>query len=131
MGRTHNSYNMTEAYFARFYQDYLGSGLTKKEYCLRMGCSRTSFYSWKKKWGNKLRLCGHEEILVADPPLLVPINIIPEEPASTLVSPRPSKTKSSSSSKSPNIEISLPSGVHIRFSGDIKAELLLSILNTL
>lgn len=131
MSRTYNSYKMSESSFARIYQEYLSSGLTKNEYCLRMGYGRTSFYYWEKKWGKKLSVCGQKEILIADPTQLVPINIIPEQASPILVSSQSSKSRSTSCKNSSKIEISLPSGVQIRFSGDIRAELLMSILNKL
>lgn len=111
---------MTKDSFVRVYQEYLSSELTKTEYCLRMGCSRTSFYCWEKKWGKKSSSSSQEGFLAPEPTQLVPINIIPEETSPMLVS-----------SKSSKIEISLPSGAHIIVSGEIRSDLLISILNKL
>lgn len=131
MSRTYHSYNMTKEYFLRIYQDYLSSGLSKQQYCLENNYGRSSFYNWEKQWVKEFK---KENLSESNSELtrLIPITILPEEKTPSLVlKNNAASTRSITRELRSKIEISLPSGAQIKFSGEIDRDLLMSILSKL
>ena len=117
---------MTEANFRRIFQEYKDSGLTITDYCHNMNYNRSSFYYWRKRWGEdyvrSLPAQGNQE------EKLIPINILDTTTVAISKLDNPSQVSSSLSS---TIEIVLPSGGEIRLSGEIDPTIFCHILNKL
>lgn len=115
----------TKSAWSKLSKEWLKSGLTQKEFCVRKGVDYKKFIYWRHKCGQGSPT-GDNAQRVTAPKALLPVMVLEHESADLMHSPAEVLPKMGSA-----ISITTPSGHVIQIRDDFKAITLLRLLKTL
>lgn len=114
---------MSKEEFVILLERWRSSGLSIKDFCVNEAYTVSSFYYWKSKFGFSRSYRSRDKVVPAEK--FAPVSF--KSPTASATFSESAKRTSQSSTE--EICIDLPTGVSVRFKGELHSEIALSLLS--